>query len=245
MWAWAALEFSNDWTFNFLFYTVLFNVMFKLWVASESGRRLGDDRKLGSLELILSTPLSVPEILHGQVLALRRQFLWPLVGILVLQASLLVAALRSSETDSASVAGYVVFWIGGTIVLLGDLIAVTFVGMWVSLTARNPNRATGITVARVLVLPWGITLAITLAATVFNIVYQSYSPGWMSVLAVIYLPGLFVSSVLGVTAWRRLRTEFREVAAHRYVKSESRLRAWFRPGGQSTATAPAPSPETV
>ncbi len=245
VWVWAAIEFSNDWTFDFFFYSILFNVMFKLWVASESGRRLGDDRKLGSLELILSTPISIPEILYGQFLALRRQFLGPLLAVLVLEATLLVASLRSSETDSSLVACYVMFWIGGTIMLLGDLAALMLVGMWVSLTAKNPNRATGITVARVLVLPWAITLGICLLAVLYSISYEAYSPGWKSWLAVWYVPGYVVSLLLGTIAWRRLHTQFREVAAHRFIKSEPWLRSLFRSAPPAPTPASSPAPETI
>src|SRR5256885_13342865 len=42
---------------------VLLNGLFKLWVAVEAGQRLADDQKLGALELLLSTPLTVRDIL--------------------------------------------------------------------------------------------------------------------------------------------------------------------------------------
>ena len=41
------------------------------------GRQFAEDRHSGALELVVSTPLGVKEILRGQWLALRRQFLGP------------------------------------------------------------------------------------------------------------------------------------------------------------------------
>src|SRR5256885_8919754 len=49
-------------------YTTLFRSL-KGWFASEVGRQLAEERKRGALELLLSTPLTVKEILRGQRLA--------------------------------------------------------------------------------------------------------------------------------------------------------------------------------
>jgi ABC-type Na+ efflux pump permease subunit len=236
LWGWGAHEFGNDWTFSFVFCSLVMNTVLKLWVTSEAGRRLGDDRKLGSLELILSTPLSVPDILRGQLLALRRQFLGPLLAVMFVEAALLVAVLRSSETDAASIANYLAGWAALTVMLLLDLAALSVVAMWVSLTTKNTNRTTGITVLRVLVLPWGATLGICLCAALFNLVSAQFEPGLKSMLAAWFLPGLAADLLFGLNAWRRLRLDFREVAALRFVPSRSRLGTWIKGG-----TRPAPA----
>ncbi len=245
LWGWGALEFGHDWTFDFGACSVVMNTVLKLWAASEAGRRLGDDRKLGSLELILSTPLSVPDILRGQMLALRRQFLGPLLAVMFVEAALLVAALRSNSTDASFIAPYVAFWAVGTVMLLMDLATVSVVAMWVSLTARNVNRTTGITVGRVLILPLVATLGIFLCGALFSFVLTPFEPGWKSMLAAFYLPKMAVDLVFGLNAWRRLRTDFREVAAHRFVPSKSRFGAWVRGGAGAVPTAPAAKPEAA
>ena len=245
LWGWGALEFGHDWTFDFFSCSIVMNSVLKLWVASESGRRLGDDRKLGSLELILSTPMSVPDILRGIMLAARRQFLGPLLAVMFVEAALLVAALRSSATDAAFIAPYVAFWAVGTVMLLLDITTLSVVAMWVSLTARNLNRTTGITVGRVLILPMGATLGIFLAGALFSFAFAPFEPGWKSALAGLYLPKLAADAFFGLNAWRRLQTDFREVAAHRFVPSKSRLSAWIKGGNQPTAPAAAVNPEAA
>ena len=61
---------------------VLLNFAFKVWLAIEAGRQLAEDRRTGAFELLLSVPLTVQEIVRGQLLALRRQFLWPVLTVL-------------------------------------------------------------------------------------------------------------------------------------------------------------------
>ena len=46
---------------------------------------------MGSLELLLSTPLGVRDILRGQLLALRRQFLGPIVVVAIIVLAWAVA----------------------------------------------------------------------------------------------------------------------------------------------------------
>ena len=59
------------------------NLVIKVWFALEAGKQLSEDRKQGALELLLSTPLTVQDILRGQRLALERQFLGPVMVVLM------------------------------------------------------------------------------------------------------------------------------------------------------------------
>jgi hypothetical protein len=58
---------------------LIFNCTLKAWIALEAGQQLAEDQKAGALELLLPTPLTERDILRGQFLALRRQFLKPLL----------------------------------------------------------------------------------------------------------------------------------------------------------------------
>ncbi|MEO5804037.1 MAG: ABC transporter permease subunit, partial [Verrucomicrobiota bacterium] len=73
--------------YDLLFPTLLFiHAFLKIWVTSEACTRLVEDRRSGALELLLSTPLDVKEIIRGQHLALRRQFAAPFLLLIVLEA---------------------------------------------------------------------------------------------------------------------------------------------------------------
>src|SRR5438094_2371935 len=130
---------------------LLFQTFLKLWVISEACTRLAEDRRIGALELLLSTPLTTREMLLGQWLALQRLFARPLVVILLFEF-LLLRQQFSTRLVMANLVALVV-----------DVVTLSWVGMWLGLTARSLNRAILGTIARVLILPWGALYAITFA----------------------------------------------------------------------------------
>ncbi|MDB6109011.1 MAG: hypothetical protein JWR69_761 [Pedosphaera sp.] len=237
-WAWGCIEVGTEW-FNegtYIITAIVLNSALKLWVASEAGRRLGEDRKMGSLELLLSTPFGVRDILHGQLLALRRQFLGPIILVAIIEFTFMVASLQkeSFQGDPA----YLMFWVAYMVMLVADVIALSWVGMWVALTARNPNRATGITVVRVLVLPWVLFTAILVVvscvafATSVDVGAKFYLGLWFGL-------GVLADLAFGLNARWQLLTNFRLVAMQRFTPGKSRFARWF---GRGSAPVPNPPP---
>src|SRR5581483_11798947 len=229
LWSWGWAEERND-RFNVFVYiltAVVVNTMLKLWVASEAGRRLGEDRKIGALELLLSTPLTVRDILRGQLMALRRQFLGPVVVVLVIEVTFLVAAVRK-EAD-ANDPGFISVWLAGMAMLLLDVVALSWVGMWVALTTKNPNRATSLTVLRVLVLPWVIWFVVTVVFASLASVRggTGFDPGWKFLLGLWFGIGVLVDVGFGLSARHQLLTMFRQVAMQRYTPGQSWLKRIF------------------
>ena len=202
--------------------------MLKLWIASEAGRRLGEDRKIGALELLLSTPLGVPDILRGQFLALRRQFLSPIILVLGIECIFMVAALRYGGMDADAIPAFVCSWLAGMVLLVADALALSVVSMWVGLTARNPNRATGITVARVLILPLVLGFVIIIGATMIAYETGALTMSWKFYLILWFGLGIVADAVFGLSAWRNLQTAFREVATQRFSTAPTLLQRLFR-----------------
>jgi hypothetical protein len=122
--------------------TLLTAGILKVWVASEACTRLAEDRRVGALELLLSTPLTTREILHGHWLAFRRQFARPLVLLLVLE--FLVFSLRTGTR----------LWLLNSVLLIADVVTLAWLGMWLGLTARNLSRAILGSLTCVFVVPW-------------------------------------------------------------------------------------------
>jgi ABC-type Na+ efflux pump permease subunit len=229
LWIWGAYEHGRDWTSDVVYIptAIILNTMLKLWVASAAGRRLGEDRKMGALELLLSTPLTVPDILRGQMLALRRQFLGPLIAVVVVECVFLIAALQSHATEANYAAVALAWWAAFMILLVADILALSAVGMWVSLTAKNPNRATGTTVVRVMIIPLAVSIGILIAVTVFNLASSGSGPTWKFFLAVYFVPGIVADVVFGLGAWRRLNADFRLVAVQRFTPAGSLWKLLF------------------
>src|SRR6185503_12747022 len=85
----------NDWRSHWAFLWPAFwlHCIIKIWLALEACRRFVEDRRSGALELILSTPVTPDDILHGQWRALLRQFGVPILVVLLINAVLVAAGL--------------------------------------------------------------------------------------------------------------------------------------------------------
>lgn len=234
VWIWGWAKYSRDWlnAATYVFTALVLNMLLKLGVASEATRPLVEERRDGTLELLLSTPLSVPDILRGQALALRRVFLWPFFVVFAVEAVLLFAGLR--EMNRLERAVWTSVWIAGMLMLVADLMALYWVGMWRALAARNPKHAVSQTVGLVLVLPWvGFAAFMTL---VTFLAMRGGEPGWETILAVWFVLGIGVDAGFASLARYKLLTEFRQRAAERYAP---RLSWWQRLRGAEAAGATA------
>lgn len=191
---------------------LLVHTVFKVWLVSEATRRFSADRQSGALELLLSTPLSVGEILRGQCLALARQFGGPALLVLAVDGVFLLAERRDQDWVSVCLAGMVVFAV--------DMVTLAWVGMWRGLNSRHSNRAAMLAIAQVLVLPWVLWgLFMVGVALVAWSAPGAAPPTWIERhLPVALWTGiaLAVNAAFGLPAARRLAREFRSIATSRF-----------------------------
>jgi hypothetical protein len=243
LWFWGWAEQRSDWL-NLAVYFItalVLNTALKVWVASEAAHRLGEDRRIGSLELVLSTPLSVGDILRGQMLALRRQFLWPAAAVMLVEAAFLLAAMHDTKSgfgSSSDEQSWLAMWVAGMAMLVTDLWALSWVGMWVSLTAKNPVRATGNALARVLVLPWVVFFVITIIWGNLIGLMSRWEPGVGVLVGLWFGLGLIADLFFGLRARARLQTMFREVATQRQPGRRWSLARLFRRGTTAALDGP-------
>lgn len=167
-WIWGSLQFGRSFAEDrdVYFGTLLvMQLILKCWAGVEAARRFGEERRSGSLELLLCTPLSVREIVRGQMQSLRRQFFWPAFVLLLLWFLFLATLV---PRWGSSVSGSLVLMILGTMVLLVlDLCALCWLGMWKGLNSRFVSRAILANLFTVLLLPcllFGI-MAMALSST--------------------------------------------------------------------------------
>ena len=204
-------------------FALLLSVLLKLWIAVEAARQLAQDKKSGAFEVLLSTPLTVQEILRGQRLALRRQFLKPLM-VAVMMAVL--AVLSIVHTPDAVQIRWV--WAVCIFLLVADAIALSWVGMLAGLTAKSYGRATLKTAATILVLAWILYGCAELAAHLFMFLFTRppWDPSWRFDLGCYFASAIFIDLLFGLRAWRRLRTNFRRLALE--PLAPRRRFAWLR-----------------
>ncbi len=219
VWVWGATKYHRDWLNPFVYFLTAFtlNLLLKGWFATEVGRQLVEDRQQGALELLLSTPLSVPDILRGQSLALRRQFLGPALVALAVFLMCLMGSLRDTSDAEVS-AAYIWLYVGAMVMLVADLAALFWVGVWHGLTMRDQNRAASASVARILILPW-VGLALVMLVLSLASMPLEQDLGWKLFLFTWLGFGLAADIGFGTWARRKLLTEFRRAAAQRYEPS--------------------------
>lgn len=235
-WAWGAAKYHRDWLMTpmFILTAIVLNLVIKIWVAAEVGRQLAEDRKNGTLELLLSTPLTVPDILRGQMLALLRQFLGPVLTVVVIWVVLLLASVARSRVDSVNgddFASMIWFWVALMAMLVPDLLALHWVGLWQALTAKHPGRVAGGAAGRILVLPWALLLITGMTLPVISAVdpYQN-DLGPKFFISLWLVSGLMADIGFGLWSKRKLLTEFRLVAEQRYTKPAGFWKGLFSSG---------------
>jgi hypothetical protein len=134
-----------------------FGFLLKWLLALQACRFFVEARRDGALEMLLCTSLTGREILDGQMLALKRSFLRPIVWLLVLLFIPVVVQVIGTRSWNSSGTGtaFIGFVVSGFYCLrmYADCYAVVWFGMWLALTLKKPNLAPALTILFVLVLP--------------------------------------------------------------------------------------------
>lgn len=126
----------------------------KVWMASEACYRIAEDRRIGALELLLSTPLGPWEMVKGQLLALWSQFGLPLIFLFLVEL-VLIFGFATEPQDNA---GFQIrsMYLGAAFMLLFDCAMIGWVAMWNGVRHGSANRAIVQTVLGFLMVPWVI-----------------------------------------------------------------------------------------
>ncbi len=202
----------------------ILNIALKLWLAGEAGQQLSQDRNTGALELILSTPMTVRDIVHGQFLALRRQFLKPVLAVMAIELMLMTFSLTFRSAPRI-----ILIYLAGITILAADMIALSWVAMSAALTAKNASRATLQAVVSILVLPlilFGLIVAIATLWAFLGAV-NGTEPGWTFFVGWWFGLSLVADVVFSLRARWRLQEGFRRYAAEGLSAKPIPLPGWF------------------
>jgi len=227
-WVWGLARFHRDWLDEgtYVLTGIVLNLLLKVWFGLEVGRQLAEDRREGALELLLSTPLTVKEILRGQMLALQRVFLGPVLVVMAVFGLLMIAGASNSTSLQApqDQTFWGLFWAAGMVLLVADLAGLYWFGMWQALAARNPTRAAAMNLGCILALPWAVGI-IGLFVAAFFWRNANDEPALTFLLGCWFGLGMVADLGFGAYARHQLLTQFRLAAARRY---EARPGFWKR-----------------
>ena len=105
-----------------IFFSFSLNWFFKHWLTNAACYAFSTDRDKGALELLLCTPQTVPDVLRGHWLALRRHFLAPVLTVLAVEMVLFGLALQLDSMDrNFDALFFPALFISGLIVFVADL----------------------------------------------------------------------------------------------------------------------------
>ncbi|MBI4662168.1 MAG: ABC transporter permease subunit [Verrucomicrobia bacterium] len=186
--------------------TILVSLVLKVWLASQASSHLAEARQNGTIELLLSTPLTTEEMIEGLWRALQRYFLGPVLVVLAVRVLTIMLEALSSPAVSSSMLGLLPS-VGGvvfeTLTLIVDFVAVAWTGMWMGLTQKNPHMAFAKTLLFCVVMP----------------------------IVVFCVPNVLIDLVLISLARPKLRREMRRLVAERFAAVSPSVR---RPRTQAT-----------
>jgi hypothetical protein len=201
---------------------IVLHLILRLNIASSASRHFAEQRRTGAMEFLLAcTPLDTRDIIRGQWLALRRQFLIPLILVVLLDLFFVVVVVISETTGKAvmpktDLGLFVFFSIAMMLMLIADSIALGWVGMWMGISYKRPNRASSAAASRVIVWPF---VGMFFVASQIGFTNGSGSV----VLAFWFCVGLICDALLIVHARRSLYAKFRSLAATPYEEKTGLL----------------------
>jgi ABC-type transport system involved in multi-copper enzyme maturation permease subunit len=133
-----------------------FYFLLKILFAVQACRFFSEARRNGTLELLRVAPLDSRTIIDGQLQALRRMFLWPVVVLMGVE----FLCLLFFWTGPKPGAGFILFLFSLVFGVpwqlcrvAADFLAICWFGMWLALTTKRPQSAAGLTILFAIVLP--------------------------------------------------------------------------------------------
>jgi len=137
------------------------HLLLKFWVAGEAAAALVTHRRQGAFELLLSTPLTVQDIIQAQFLAWRRVFGPALLATSLLTLGLpLMTVVIDPDWDHEELALLWAIAVAATAALWADTYTLVWLASWRALAARRYHQAAGSAAFRVLFVPWLILLVL-------------------------------------------------------------------------------------
>ncbi len=213
---------------NFFLTATLLNSSVE-WIAHfTAARRIGEDRCSGAMELLLTTPLQVRQIVEGQLHALRRQFQPVFWATLVLNLAMLISGFFVRTWNWRAVCVYLIVWTPFLCWSLRRSFRVSIPVMWMSLNCGRPIfaafRGSGLGIGSIAIL-----------VQIQNLFseFKGFPSG--SVMEFAFVTLIAVVMTIVVPAWAhqtnplegRLLAEFRSIAAQPVPEpSDPRFKKW-------------------
>ena len=194
--------------------------LFQVWIANEAGRQLLADRRSGTIELQLVTPLTGQEFVSGHLDAFWKTIRTPIIlvaiGLVAGTATLLIDAARGgNRSNPLEMSPYALLLVSLLSIasFLTSCWALSMTSLDGAMTLKNGRialRALGLIIL-VPCIAWMLFMPVLMFTTITN---TPAGPKWTMFLMTSGMPliSLVNSLVWGTAARRRLFAQFRAVA---------------------------------
>jgi ABC-type transport system involved in multi-copper enzyme maturation permease subunit len=210
----------------------------KVMISALSAHQLGIEQEQGTLEMLLSTPLSAESVVRGQIMASRRQFRGPAILCILAQVAAILAVIFLEPFGNGSLLAAFAF-AAILILYLVELYAMILAGMWGVVTVKDAKNAAGSAMFQIIAFP----------ALVFGLLVSAWSTAnWyfrlgFNVNPVAILGLYFLLCAINDVFWirlirSRLPMRLREFALRRYTPVEKK--PWFARFRRTSSAVPPP-----
>ncbi len=232
-------------TMNCYVTAMLLNCMAGLIFTYSAAKRLAIDRRSGALELFLTSPVSVDQIVEGQRQALKDQFKPVFVALGCVNGLLLVAGLLSREWNWKMLVSYLLVW--GMVIMTACFYLWTRPSraMWVGLNSARPSYAVLGPLMQISWLPlyvlWSFSRYTSLSA-IWQIGFPYGTTAELVIVSFVFLVYYIIIAITadgGDTTLDTLKNEFRSVVEEPVPEpSDKRFKWWIGEGRFSRASDP-------
>jgi hypothetical protein len=228
-WSCWGLEVRGVEFWPLIFFSYCLNWFFKHWLANTACYAFSTDRDKGALELLLCTPLAVRDVLRGHGLALRRQFLAPVLAMLVVEMVLYGMAWQSDPVVARGDEWFLPsVFMAVLVVFVADLFGLAWTGWWSGVVSKNASAAVSSTYFRLMALPWmAVALGMVLVYLAFDLTELGHA---FAALGIWVAASLWADWFFARRARRKLLSELRGLAVERYSGGDPSMRWWRRLG---------------
>ncbi len=184
----------------------------RVWLAAMACRFFVEARRTGALELLLTTPISDRTLRRGRRRALIRLFFWPVLAIALLHWAFIWGSWKPYAQQPAGpiMLRQVTLMAAGSLAsFLTDVLALTAVGGWFSLSSGNVRMVVLKTFVWVILVPWVLVYLTRSAGRI-----PAASPD----LYILIVPILMVTKNLSFLGWAsyKMKRHFRAAASQTY-----------------------------
>lgn len=221
---------------------IVLQFIFFLRVVTTATEVIQRDRQTGALELLLSTRLTIDDVVRGHARNAVRVCAGPIIATYIL--GLLVTLGGAGQSPFESNDFFRVFFYLATM-FAANLVGGFWTALWMAASARVPGQAGGLTMVRMILLPFiAFILLITFLA------WLDFEPSGWTAFTLWWLLGLANAAYCGTTSRRKFYENIRTIAAERHYPGAFDLFQWvgrlwgsFLAGGKRPAPAAAVSPK--